>query len=76
MEVLSFNEYSGLFDAIKKIHKTEGMAGFFTGLKVSLIRDVPFSGVYFPIYSFCKKATCVSLKIDETAFEMEERFEN
>lgn len=64
MEVLSFNEYSGLGDAIRKIYTTEGLGGFFTGLKVSLIRDVPFSGVYFPIYSICKKATCVSMNID------------
>jgi solute carrier family 25 protein 39/40 len=31
------------------------MGGFFTGLKVSLIRDVPFSGIFFPIYEICKK---------------------
>lgn len=64
MEVLSFNEYSGLGDAIRKIYTSEGLGGFFTGLKVSLIRDVPFSGVYYPIYSMCKKATCVSMNID------------
>ena len=64
MEVLSFNEYSGLGDAIRKIYASEGLGGFFTGLKVSLIRDVPFSGVYYPIYSMCKKATCVSMNID------------
>jgi hypothetical protein len=31
------------------------MAGFWTGLRVSLIRDVPFSGIFYPIYNFCKK---------------------
>ena len=30
------------------------MGGFFTGLKVSLIRDVPFSGIFYPIYNFFK----------------------
>mmetsp|Transcript_2656 Transcript_2656/g.4452 ORF Transcript_2656/g.4452 Transcript_2656/m.4452 type:complete len:110 (-) Transcript_2656:407-736(-) len=31
------------------------MGGFWTGLKVSLIRDVPFSGVFYPIYNFIKR---------------------
>ena len=30
------------------------MAGFFTGLKISLIRDVPFSGIFYPFYNFFK----------------------
>lgn len=32
----------------------EGPGGLFTGLKVSLIRDVPFSGIFYPIYNFFK----------------------
>lgn len=28
------------------------MRGFFAGLQISLIRDVPFSGCFYPIYSF------------------------
>ena len=49
---MGFNEYKGAFDACKKIYATEGVGAFFTGLKVSLIRDVPFSGLFYPIYSF------------------------
>ena len=30
------------------------MSGFFTGLKISLIRDVPFSGIFYPIYKTCQ----------------------
>jgi hypothetical protein len=33
----------------------EGARGFFTGLKISLIRDVPFSGLFYPIYSFFRE---------------------
>ncbi len=33
----------------------EGTGGLFTGLKISLIRDVPFSGIFYPIYNFFKK---------------------
>lgn len=43
-----------MFDAVAKISKNEGFGGFFTGLKVSLIRDVPFSGIYYPIYELSK----------------------
>ena len=32
----------------------EGAGGLFTGLKVSLIRDVPFSGIFYPIYNLFK----------------------
>lgn len=69
MEVLSFNEYNSFRDAITKIYRNEGIGGYFTGLKVSLIRDVPFSGVYYPIYAVCKKASCLSFGITTEAFE-------
>ena len=47
-----FNEYNNTMDAFKQIYLKEGGAAFFTGLKVSLVRDVPFSGLFYPIYSF------------------------
>jgi hypothetical protein len=52
LEVVGFNEYNGVWDACRKIYTTEGLPAFFTGLKISLIRDVPFAGVFYPIYSF------------------------
>jgi solute carrier family 25 (mitochondrial aspartate/glutamate transporter), member 12/13 len=52
LEVVGFSEYSGVVDACKKIYAQEGLPAFFTGIKVSLVRDVPFSGVFYPIYSF------------------------
>lgn len=54
LEVLGFQEYNSLTDAIKKVYKHEGYGGFFTGLKVSLIRDVPFAGIFFPLYELSK----------------------
>jgi len=53
-EVIGFNEYNSTFDAVKKIYKAEGINGFTTGIKVSLIRDVPFSGCFYPIYNSIK----------------------
>jgi hypothetical protein len=53
-EVLGFQEYTGLVDAFSKIMKNEGVKGFYTGLKISLVRDVPFSGLFYPIYEMSK----------------------
>ena len=49
-EVIGFNEYSGLIDSFVKLYQKEGMRGYFTGLGVSLIRDLPLSGIYYPTY--------------------------
>ena len=54
-EVIGFSEYSGVTDAFRQIIMKEGAGGLFTGLKISLIRDVPFSGIFYPIYNFFKK---------------------
>jgi solute carrier family 25 protein 39/40 len=52
--VLGFQEYNNILDGVYKIYRVEGLGGFFTGLKVSLIRDVPFSGIFYPIYEGSK----------------------
>jgi len=55
---------------MNKIYRNEGIGGFFTGLKISLIRDVPFSGIFFPIYELCKRFYSACLMFnpsDETA---------
>lgn len=54
LEVVGFNEYQGVFDAINKVYTREGPQAFFTGLKISLIRDVPFTGIFYPIYSLIR----------------------
>lgn len=54
-EVVGFCEYKNTWDAAKQIAAREGFMGFFTGLKISLIRDVPFSGVFYPVYNFFKE---------------------
>ena len=55
LEVLGFQEYNNTLDAMRKIYVREGLSGFFTGLKISLVRDVPFSGIYYPIYEISKE---------------------
>lgn len=53
-EVVGFCEYKNTVDAFRQIAAKEGLGGFFTGLKISLIRDVPFSGIFYPFYNFFK----------------------
>lgn len=64
MEVLGFSEYSSFGNAIIKLYQIEGIRGFFTGLGISLIRDVPFSGVFFPIYEVTKHLLGILLRFD------------
>jgi solute carrier family 25 protein 38 len=54
-EVLGFNSYRNLIDAFKQIKNQEGMRGFYTGLKTTLIKDVPASGLFYMSYEFIKK---------------------
>lgn len=53
-EVVGFNEYKSVLDAVTKIYQIEGMRGFTVGLKVGCMRDVPFTGIYYPIYEEAK----------------------
>lgn len=64
LEVIGFNEYSGITDACSKIYRNEGIKGFFTGLKISLIRDVPFSGTFYPIYSYFRSKMVDAIDLD------------
>ena len=64
--MLGFSEYSNLRDAVLKVHQMEGLRGFFTGLGISLIRDVPFSGVFFPIYEISKDALSYLIRFDKS----------
>ena len=60
-EVIGFTEYNSVTDAFRQIIAKEGAGGLFTGLKVSLIRDVPFSGIFYPIYNMFKTYFMIAL---------------
>ena len=64
-EVIGFSEYSGTVDAFRQIVTKEGPGGLFTGLKISLIRDVPFSGIFYPIYNGFKAYFMLALGFDQ-----------
>lgn len=46
--------YRSTWEAARSIFKTEGMSGFNRGLLPTLLRDAPFSGLYYVFYSKSK----------------------
>lgn len=53
-EVVGFNKYHGIYDAATKIYSLEGLKGFTVGTNAMLLRDVPYSGIYYPLYEAFK----------------------
>ncbi|XP_077979412.1 mitochondrial glycine transporter A-like [Glandiceps talaboti] len=47
--------YKGVFQALKSIYALEGRRGLFSGATATLLRDVPFSGLYLMFYIQTKK---------------------
>jgi len=40
--------------SLQAVVKTLGYSGLFTGARACLLRDIPFSALYFPAYKFLK----------------------
>lgn len=49
---------------------------FFTGLKISLIRDVPFSGVFYPIYCLFKDEYMKLLQVNSSSLQQSDGSNN
>ena len=50
-EVSGNNEYKSIYHATLSIKKKEGYRGFYRGIIATLIRDVPYSGIQYSIYT-------------------------
>ena len=73
LEVVGFQEYGGTTDAFRQICLKEGVGGLFTGLRVSLIRDVPFSGIFYPIYSLFKTYFMMAMNLNNDRYDQPNR---
>lgn len=49
-EALRAHTYSGTFSAVAQIVRAERLVGLYSGLGMTLLRDVPFSGLYLLFY--------------------------
>ena len=49
--------YSSTVSALRQILRTEGLRGLTRGLGATLVRDVPFSGLYLMFYEHLKSIT-------------------
>jgi len=47
--------YNNMLRGLVTIYKTEGLKGLYSGLSATLLRDVPFSGLYFMFYTQLKQ---------------------
>lgn len=53
-EGLGTNAYKSVFHALRTIGSTEGARGLFSGLIPTILRDAPYSGLYFLAYDQLK----------------------
>ena len=65
--------YSGSFNALKSIWKTEGMRGFYRAYWPHQMAWVPFNGSYWAIYGQLKEATSHMEQTNAVTFSTEKQ---
>lgn len=51
-----FEVYAGLVEATQSIARSNGLAGFYKGLNVTLIEIIPYAAIHFASYELYKTA--------------------
>eukprot|EP00696_Hemimastix_kukwesjijk_P015370 gnl/Hemi2/3567_TR1242_c0_g1_i1.p1 gnl/Hemi2/3567_TR1242_c0_g1~~gnl/Hemi2/3567_TR1242_c0_g1_i1.p1 ORF type:complete len:300 (-),score=-1.11 gnl/Hemi2/3567_TR1242_c0_g1_i1:77-976(-) len=54
MEDVRASEYKGTWDAFRSIYLKEGLAGLYSGLTPTLVRDVPYAAFQYAFYEYTK----------------------
>lgn len=53
--------YSGVIDAIRQVHRTEGVKGLYRGNVSMMLREAPAFGIFFSVYEATKRLLCPEL---------------
>lgn len=67
-EVVGFNKYNSMMEAMIKIKREEGLGAYFYGLRQTLVKDVPSSAVFYSLYEFFKRTYSNYLGIKNLQF--------
>ncbi|EDW59554.1 solute carrier family 25 protein Shawn [Drosophila virilis] len=58
--------YAQVLQFVRNVIAIQGIGGLWRGLPPTILRDVPFSGIYWPIYEYLK--VCFSKRNEEPSF--------
>ncbi|KAI9136103.1 mitochondrial carrier domain-containing protein [Paraphysoderma sedebokerense] len=51
---LQAQQYSSTFEAVTSVYKSDGMLGFYRGYLSTVLREIPFTCIQFPLYEYLK----------------------
>lgn len=52
---MQLGKYSSVKQAIQDIYKSNGFSGLYRGYFVTVLREIPFGLIQYPLYEFCKR---------------------
>jgi len=58
--------YAQMMNFVRNVIALQGITGLWRGLPPTILRDVPFSGIYWPIYEYLK--ICISGSSEQPSF--------
>lgn len=63
-------QYKNMYRGLLSIYSKEGLRAMFSGLSATLLRDVPFSGLYFMFYTQLKEIRNVANTVPDSGLPM------
>lgn len=51
---MQLGKYKSVKEAILDIYKTKGITGLYRGYLVTVLREIPFGLIQYPLYEYCK----------------------
>ena len=60
---LQTSRYRGPIECIKSVFNTDGLRGIYRGFNTTLIREIPFSIIQFPLYEQIKVSVQIKVAL-------------